>query len=786
MRTLEHIDNKDNRVSESETLLYVKILDNMAEGVMLVSMSDATIIYTNKRFNEMFGYEEGELINRHVGTVDAGGVQGAGKVGYKLIQGLKKDEFWKGEVLNIRKDGTAFWSNINVSKFMYPNFGEVCIVVHENINDRKLTEQYLIDSEEKFRLISEQSMLGIIIIQDNTVKYTNHATSIITELSFEDICRMSTNEFYNLVHPGNRDFVIEQSRKKQSGKTDVTTHYDFRFITKTNKIKWIEIYSKTISYGGKPADLITMIDITDRKMAKEELEKNEEMHRTLLRTSPDAIIMSDIEGRITYASPQAARLNSIDNPEDLIGIFLLDLLAPKQRTRGAAFFKKILDQGLANNVILKHQRMDGSTFYGETNASVLNDPEGNPYGIIATTRDITKRINDEKELLMAKEKAVETDRLKSAFLANMSHEIRTPMNGIVGFADLVKNRNISTEKRNKYLDIIIDRSKHLLNIINDIIDISKIEAGEINIIDKEFNLNKMLNKLYSFFESQIQIKNFGNVELHLNSGLEDNDSQIYTDPVRLQQVLMNLISNAFKFTKKGFVEYGYTITDKKIINFYVKDTGIGLSNAEQKIIFGRFRQGENSDDELTQGTGLGLSISKGLIELMGGNIWVKSKKGTGSTFYFTIPFRRAIKTKLQSSAKKDGLNNKRVLENKTILVVEDDDTSYYYFKEILDQTNVNLLWVKDGSEAINLCRKNPDIDLVLMDIQLPQMNGYEAARKIKKFRQNLPVIAETAYALAGEKEKAVNAGCDDYLSKPIDKEVLLKKIKRILKRQNIL
>ncbi len=903
MKTLANKDNHYLKAEENLTLPYARILDNMAEGVILVRMSDGIIIYTNSRFDEMLGYNKGELLYKHVSTIDSGGTKGAVKMKNKLITALRKNEFWKGEVLNIKKDGTTFWSNLNVSNFVHPGFGEVCIAVHENISDRKLTEQRLIDSEEKFRLISEQSMLGIIIIQDDIIKYANQAAAKISEVALNEIYMVKPEKIYEYIHPDDMAFVMEQSAKKQAGDTDVTVNYTFRIITSAGKVKWIEIYSKTISYGGRPANLVTMIDIThnkqveedlknsekkfrnlfynaqvgifrssidgnrfldlndrmaeilgytrseliklnpvdiwidpqqrkemmnilnskgsatdyeilvrgkahntitlvlsvklfreygfiegsvlditDRKRAKEELEKSEEMYRTLLRTSPDAIVMADMEGRITYASPPAARLNYIDNPEDLIGTVLLDLLAPKDRAKGAAVFKKILEQGFANNVILRHKRINGSTFYGETNASLLIDPKGNPYGVIVTTRDITKRINDEKELLRAKEKAVESDHLKSAFLANMSHEIRTPMNGIVGFADLVKNRNISSGKRNKYLDIIVDRSKHLLNIINDIIDISKIEAGEINIIKKEFNLNKMLRKLYSFFESEIQIKDFRGVELRLKSGLEDNNSIIYTDAVRLQQILTNLISNAFKFTKEGFIEYGYTITDKETLDFYVTDTGIGLSDKEQKIIFDRFRQGENPDNELTQGTGLGLSISKGLIELLGGKIWVKSKKGSGSTFYFSIPYKTIDKTRSERTGKKEKINNNHILEGKTILIVEDDDTSFYFLKEILNETNVKLLWVKEGAEAIKVCRENSGIDLVLMDIELPMMNGYEAAQNIKKVRKDLPVIAETAFALAGEKEKAMNAGCDDYLSKPIDKDILIKKIKRLLRK----
>ena len=225
-------DDKELDTDESEVLLYAKILDNMAEGVILVRLSDSIIIYTNSRFDEMFGYERGELLNKHISTIDAAGMKGADELRNKLIPGLKKEELWRGEVLNIRKDGTTFWSNLNVSNFIHPNFGDVCVVVHENISDRKMTENKLKDSEEKFRLISEQSMLGILINQDNTVKYTNHAASLITELSLDEIYRMSTKEFYSWVHSDNRAMVTKQSEKKQSGEKDVIVNYEFQFITK--------------------------------------------------------------------------------------------------------------------------------------------------------------------------------------------------------------------------------------------------------------------------------------------------------------------------------------------------------------------------------------------------------------------------------------------------------------------------------------------------------------------------------------------------------------------------
>ena len=759
--------------AEDNLLLYNEIMDNMAEGVILVRISDFIIIYTNSKFDDMFGYEAGELLNKHIRNIHAEGMESVEKMKLEILNCFEKGTYWRGEVQNIKKDGKYFWSHINISGFEHPTYGEVCVAIHEDITNRKIYEQRIVESEEKFRSLFYNAQGGMFRSSIDGKKFLdlNNKMADILGYTRSEMIKMKPTDIW--IDRTARKRILDILDKKGS-----ISDYEILVKSKDNKIKALVVSVRLYKeYGYIEGNAI---DITERKESREALEKSEELYRTLVRTSPDAIVVSDMQGRITFASPQVAKMISVDENENIIGSSLLDMLIPEERENGKVFFKEIINRGSVNNIILKHLRKDGSMFYGETNASQLKDNRNKPYGIIVTTRDITKHIKDEQELIKAKERAIESDRLKSAFLANMSHEIRTPMNGIVGFADLVKEYNISTKKRNKYLDIIVDRSRHLLNIINNIIDISKIEADEITIINKECSLNKILNNLFTFFDSIKKAESNNDIKLRFTKDLEDNKCFIYTDPVRLQQILTNLLSNAFKFTMKGFIEYGYVVKNKKTLEFYVKDTGVGLTDKEQNIVFDRFRQGEGIDDKIIEGTGLGLSISKGLVELLGGQMWVIAEKGRGSIFFFSIPYKPIHKAQTTQTKTKKLITSNINLEKKTILIVEDDDTSYYFFKEILNKTKVRLIRVKDGLKAIELCKTNKNIDLVLMDIQLPKMNGYEATKKIKRFRQDLPIVAETAYALAGEKEKALKAGCDDYLSKPIDREIFMKKIKKLL------
>lgn len=385
------------------------------------------------------------------------------------------------------------------------------------------------------------------------------------------------------------------------------------------------------------------------------------------------------------------------------------------------------------------------------------------------------------QLEVAKNRAEESDRLKSAFLANMSHEIRTPMNAIIGFSNLLNNPDISAEERDEFSLLMVNSGNTLLQLIDDIIDIAKIEAGQMTIEMKNCDLNELLRGIFMNFTQKKTAYQNKPIEFRLNLGVESSPFVIQTDPLRLQQVLMNLIDNAFKFTEKGYIEFGYQVyqnSQKPSIKFFVKDSGIGLKLEEQKHIFDRFTKIENNTSKLYRGTGLGLAISKNIVSLMEGELGVESELNYGSTFYFTIPLKtrenNTIGSKSSISKKYDYNWN-----TKTLLVAEDENSNFRLIEVLLKRTNVNILRANDGKEAIKQVENNR-IDLILMDIKMPEMDGLEATRQIKKINKNLPIIALTAFAMQNDEALCIEAGCDDYIAKPILQDKLFSLLNKYL------
>lgn len=407
----------------------------------------------------------------------------------------------------------------------------------------------------------------------------------------------------------------------------------------------------------------------------------------------------------------------------------------------------------------------------------INNSLKKNYKKLISSKEKLKEIN--KELQKAKVKAEESDQLKSAFLANMSHEIRTPMNGIMGFAELLKEANLSIEERKDYIDIIEKSGTRLLNIINDIVDISKIEAGQMNVVFSGTNIDEQLQYIQTFFTPETQDKG---LLLLLKRPLADDETIIRTDREKLYAILMNLVKNAIKYTVKGIIEFGYEKKDN-YIQFFVKDTGIGISKDRHQAIFERFIQADFNDKMARQGAGLGLSIAKAYVELLGGKIWVESEPEKGSVFYFTLPC--AIKLEDNSSTQINMLTNQGDCHIKKlkILIAEDDKISRMLILKVLNSFSKEIIIAKMGLEAVQISQNNPDIDLILMDIQMPQMNGYEATKEIRKFNKEVIILAQTAFALEGDKEKTIEAGCNGYISKPIKKEELSRLIRHYFGEQ---
>jgi signal transduction histidine kinase/ActR/RegA family two-component response regulator len=370
------------------------------------------------------------------------------------------------------------------------------------------------------------------------------------------------------------------------------------------------------------------------------------------------------------------------------------------------------------------------------------------------------------------EKAQLSDKLKSAFLANMSHEIRTPMNGILGFAELLKEPNLTGDEQQEYISIIEKSGVRMLNIINDIIDISKIESGLMKVDIQESDINKQIDYIYTFFKNEVETKG---LQFSYSKALPSNEAIIRTDREKLYAILINLVKNAVKYTDKGSIEFGYNkILDsgQPVVEFFVKDTGVGIPEDRHKAIFERFIQADINDLHAFQGAGLGLSISHAYVELLSGKIRLESEPGKGTVFYFTIPYNSVSKVEFNIEKVVSHGTAENSFNNLKILIAEDDNASEMLIAREVKKYSRELLTVKTGREAVETSRNNPDIDMILMDIKMPGMNGYDATREIRRFNKDVIIIAQTAFALSGDQEKSLEAGCNEYISKPINNSVL--------------
>jgi CheY-like chemotaxis protein/nitrogen-specific signal transduction histidine kinase len=396
--------------------------------------------------------------------------------------------------------------------------------------------------------------------------------------------------------------------------------------------------------------------------------------------------------------------------------------------------------------------------------------------ILSSINDITERKHAEAELIKAKGQAEESNRLKSAFLTNMSHEIRTPMNGILGFTELLKEPNLTAEEQQDFISTIEQSGERLLNTINSIVDISKIESGMMKVDIKESSINEQIEFIYNFFKPEVENKG---IKFFFKNGLQSKEAIIKTDPEKIIALLTNLVKNAIKFTAKGSVEFGY-VKKGEYLEFFVKDTGVGIPQNQHGIIFERFRQGSESYNRGYEGSGLGLSISKSYVEMLGGEIWVESEEGLGSTFYFTIPYNPISEKEIEIMDAVSAEHKEVEIKKLKILIVEDDEISYSLLSRTIQKISKEVLHAMTGVEAVEACRNNPDLDLVLMDIRMPQMNGLEATHQIRRFNKDVIIIAQTAYAFDSDSEKAIEAGCNDYISKPINKTLLYEAIKKYI------
>jgi PAS domain S-box-containing protein len=650
-------------------------------------------------------------------------------------------------------------------------------------------EKRIKDNEEKFSKAFQTSPYAITITcaKDGRFIDVNDTFTPITGFTREESLANSSVGLQIWVNSEDRKSIVTALTE---GKEVIGREFQFR--KKNGNIITGLFSARFITLNNEQFILSSINDITQRKISEEALSNERYLMYTLMNNVPENIFFKDRESRFIRISKAQANTFGLNDPSEAEGKTDFNFFTEEHARQAYEDELEIIRTGQPISKEEKETWVNRPDTWVLTTKLPLHDKDRNIIGTFGISIDITERkqaeiilheksqkieaqneklLGTNEELKQAKEKAEESDKLKTAFLHNISHEIRTPMNAIVGFSGFLNDPGLTADKRKHFTDIIVQSSNQLLSIITNIVDIATLEAGQERVQETNINLNVICKLIYEQYLSKAQSLS---ITLQYKTTLSEDEAGISTDKTKLIQVLSNIIGNSLKFTLQGYINFGYQLKND-YIEFFVEDTGIGIKEEMHEEIFKRFSQVDGSYTRDFGGSGLGLSISKAYIEMLGGKMWLISQLDKGSTFYFTIPYKKTMS---------DGLSfNKPAREikieydkPKTLLIAEDEDFNYMLLEELLADINSKILRARNGIEAVEICKSNQHIDLVLMDIKMPLMSGYEATKQIREFLPNLPIIAQTAYTTDFDKKKALSCGCNDFISKPLEKKLLVSKI----------
>lgn len=781
---------------ETESIKLSQAVEQSANSIIITNL-EGEIEYTNPKFTDLTGYTAEEVLGENPKILSSGNQS---KEFYtKMWKTIINGEIWRGRFLNKAKNGSLFWEQVTISPIKNDQ-GKIInfLAIKEDITEKKNAEEKLIEAKKNIEKSEKLYRNLVHVIPDGIYKSTSDGDLIEVNPSMVEMLGYDSKEELLAIDIKSDLYFDIEDRESVELKENKEELGIYRLKRKDGSEIWVEDHGWLTKDEKKPIVYHegVMRDITDRiyserllqeksaqvdvknkelRKAKEKAEKSEIKFKSMVDTSPLAIFMTSGDLQVAdYINPTFFNLfgyafedvNIVDN--------WMVLAYPDKAYRKIVVqeWKEKVETAISNNSNIAPM---------ETIVECKNGSKKNiKWGFISTKAqnwafglDMTETRKFEKELFISKEKAEESNRLKTEFLNNMSHEIRTPMNGILGFSDLLNDPDLSNEKRINFIKIIQSCGAQLLHIIDDILEISSLGTKQVKVIEEQVCLNDALLELFSIFD----IKSKENkTPLYFKKGLLDRQSTILTDKTKLNKVISNLLENSLKFTNQGYIEFGYQLINNEL-ELYVKDTGIGIEKSKHDSIFERFSQAEKDLSKKIGGLGLGLSIAKENTELLGGRIQLKSEKGKGATFFVTIPYKPVYKA--------TDTDRSNAEPKYTVLIAEDDEVNYLYLEILLKKVielDCEIIHVINGQEAIDACKKNKTIDLVLMDLKMPVLNGFDATKLIKKHCPKVPIIAQTSYSTLQDKEKAILAGCDDFISKPISKEV----ISQVLKKYSII
>jgi PAS domain S-box-containing protein len=680
----------------------------------------------------------------------------------------------------VRADGSVAWvignaaPEINSENKINGYVGTITdITVH------KQAEEEIRKSDEQYRIIAEKTtdIIWLMNLEGKSL-YVTSSIENFTGFSVEEYMNQSIDERFTpesaIIAKNKLSKAILESKSNLNQNKVYAVELELEYKCKDGTTKWGELrctpyIENQINFMGIHG--VTR-DITKRKKAEQAIQFSERRYRDIFNLAPVGIYQSTREGRFITSNDQLAKILGYDSVDELMNLYM-DTDIYYDNTERESLITKFETFGTAVNYEVRWKKKDGTPLWIGISTYSVKDDNGKTLFFEGFVKDITESKKAVMEIIKAKEKAEESERLKTAFLQNMSHEIRTPLNAIMGFSELLTDNFNNKETLSKFTSIIKQRGSDLLEIIDEILDIAKIESGVLADNIGICNLNYLLTEIESLIAEYQKRQNKEHIRLIVNKQISNSDFELILDQGKLKQILLNLIKNAVKFTNSGKIEIGCYLKDTTNLVFYVSDTGIGIPEEHHELIFERFRQ----VNEFTyhEGTGLGLSICKGLIQHLGGEIWFTSELNKGTEFYFTIPF--AKKQKLKDPIQEPNINGVNLI-NRNIIIAEDDFVSFLYLQELLKCYNVNIIHAENGQILMDLLVTNLP-DLIFLDIKMPLKSGYECLKEIRSKNIKTKIICQTAYAMTIEREKCYEAGCNGYISKPILKDELYRVISEV-------